>query len=69
MPDAPERIELVHSCALCGAPAAMPADGGVQLSVIDKDRHVMGWAVHPRCLANVLSPFSRAAFTQQFAQD
>lgn len=69
MPDSSERIELLHSCAICGAPAALPADGGLQLSVVDKGLHVMGWAVHPVCLANVLSPFSRVAFTQAFSQE
>jgi hypothetical protein len=66
MEDERERMELLHSCAICGAPAAMPAEGGLQISVIDQRHRVMGWAIHPACLASVLSPMTRAAFELTF---
>ena len=66
MAESPERVELLHSCAFCGAPAAMLPDSGFQLSVIDQRRRVIGWAVHRQCLAQALSPLPRAAFDQTY---
>jgi hypothetical protein len=69
MTGVPDRIEVTHSCALCGAPAALPAEGGMQLSVIDQKRRVAGWAVHQECLAAALAPTTRVAFTRAFGPD
>ena len=66
MTESPARIEILHVCAVCGAPAALPADGGMQLSVIDARRRVAGWAVHPDCLRGVLAPGIRDVFERAF---
>jgi hypothetical protein len=60
--ESPERVELRHSCAICGEAAALPAAGGMQLSVIGATSRVHGWAVHPACLQSVLSPMARASY-------
>jgi hypothetical protein len=67
MTDPSVHVELRHACAICGNPAAMPADGGMQLSAVDAKRRVVGWAVHPACLQAVLAPSTRNAFEQAFA--
>jgi hypothetical protein len=66
MTDPDTRVELKHACAFCGEPAAMPREGGLQLSVIDERRRVIGWAVHRDCLAKVLAPMPGAAFESSF---
>jgi hypothetical protein len=61
------RVELRHACAICGKPAALPVEGGMQLSIVDSKGHVVGWAVHPACLQEVLVPTIRSAFNQALA--
>jgi hypothetical protein len=60
------HVELRHACAICGNPAALPAEGGMQLSVINAKRRVVGWAVHSACLQGVLAPSTRNAFDHAF---
>jgi len=67
MNESSRQVELRHACAICGEPAALPPDGGMQLSVIDANRRVIGWAVHPGCLQTVLGPITRHAFERAFA--
>jgi hypothetical protein len=53
-------------CAICGEGAQRPAQGGLQLSVLNGNGRVISWAVHQDCLTRALAERPRAAFLEAF---